>query len=132
MRLLRELKRNSNTLDRIGSEFHETIRKHALHIYSFREEYETRKYVFFHSIVVRPDSAKIGYASEEVSSIPADHSNMSKFRSKDDAGFKRVSAQLSLWVDNIKKQEDGEIATQGKPGRPTPSASPLILKQLGE
>jgi hypothetical protein len=113
-KLLRELEKNSDTLDRIGSEFLDTIRRHALHTYSFREEYETRKYLFFHSIVVESDSAKIGHTAEEVSSIPADHSGMTKFHSKDDIGFKRVSAQLSRWVDEIKKMEDGEIVTKGQ------------------
>ncbi|OKL64272.1 hypothetical protein UA08_00936 [Talaromyces atroroseus] len=97
VRLLRELEQNSDTLDRIGSEFLQTIQRHALHIYSFREEYETRKYIFFHSIVVKSDSAKIGHAAEE---------------SKDDVGFKRVSAQLSRWVDKIKSLDDGQIAAQ--------------------
>jgi hypothetical protein len=105
VKLLRELEKNSNTLDRIGSDFLQTIRRHALHIYSFREEYESTKYLIFHSIVVKSDSAKIGHASEEVSSIPADHRSMTKFRSTDDIGFKRVSAQLSRWVDEIKKAE---------------------------
>lgn len=112
--LLREMEKNSDTLDRIGSDFLQTIREHALHIYSFREEYETRKFLFFHSVVVKSDSAKIGHASEEVSSIPANHSSMTKFQDKDDIGFKRVSAQLSRWVEEIKKLEDGEVANQGE------------------
>jgi Ankyrin repeats (3 copies) len=119
--LLRELEQNSDTLDRIGSEFLQTIQRHAFHIYSFREEYETRKYLIFHSIVVKPDSAKIGHAAEEVSSIPADHSGMTKFESKDDVGFKRVSAQLSRWVDKIKSLDDGEIAAQGERDLLTPN-----------
>lgn len=56
--------------------------------------------------VVDADSAKIGDGKEEVGSIPANHSNMTKFPSASDIGFRRVSAQLRRWIENI-RGEDG-------------------------
>lgn len=42
---------------------------------------------------------------EEIGSIPADHSNMTKFGSATDIGFRRVSAQLRRWVEEIRVNE---------------------------
>lgn len=55
--------------------------------------------------VVDADSAKIGDAREEVGSIPANHSEMTKFESSDDIGFKRISAQLRRWVQELRGDE---------------------------
>ena len=52
------------------------------------------------------DSAKIGYVKEEVGSIPENHSNIAKFATASDIGFKRVSAQLRRWVEEIKNPEN--------------------------
>ncbi len=52
--------------------------------------------------MVEADSAKIGDGKEEVGSIPADHSNMTKFESTSDVGFRRVSAQLRRWIETIR------------------------------
>ena len=52
--------------------------------------------------VVDADSAKIGDGREEVGSIPADHSKMTKFESAHDVGFRRVSSQLRRWVEEVK------------------------------
>ena len=51
------------------------------------------------------DSAKIGHGKEEIGSIPANHSNMTKFESATDIGFRRVSAQLRRWAEEIKSNE---------------------------
>lgn len=51
--------------------------------------------------VVNANSAKIGDGKEEVGSIPANHSNMTKFGSPNDVGFKRVSAQLRRWLELV-------------------------------
>ena len=82
--------------------------KHDLKIYSFREEKETRKFLFFGSIAVDADSARIGDGKEEINSIPDDHGNMSKFAGKFDVGFKRVSSQLRRWIEDIRKSTAGE------------------------
>ncbi|KAI9746049.1 MAG: hypothetical protein M1818_000730 [Claussenomyces sp. TS43310] len=52
--------------------------------------------------VVDSDSAKIGHGREEVGSIPANHSNMTKFTGASDVGFKRISAQLRRWVEDLR------------------------------
>ena len=55
--------------------------------------------------MVDPDSAKIGDGKEEVGSIPADHSNMTKFESDSDVGFRRVSAQLRRWIEEMRSHD---------------------------
>lgn len=56
LRLLQGLKRNSETLDRVGDTFSQTLIKHHIAIYSFREEKETRKYLLFNTMVSVPPS----------------------------------------------------------------------------
>ena len=51
LRLLQGLERNSETLDRVGTAFTQTLLKHDIAICSFREEHETRKYLIFNTIV---------------------------------------------------------------------------------
>ena len=98
-KLLQALEKNSETLDQVGNSFLHTLEGcKELHVYSFREEKETRKCFVVSTIVVEADSAKIGLAKEELNSIPENHSNMAKFSSSSDIGFKRVSAQIRRWV----------------------------------
>ena len=102
LKLLQALERNSETLDRIGDSFRQTILKRNIQVYSFREEKETRKYLVFSTIVVDADSAKIGDGKEEVGSIPESHSNMTKYTNASDIGYKRLSAQLGRWVRELR------------------------------
>lgn len=51
IRLLQGLEKHSEILDRIGDSFNQTILKHGISIYSFREERQTRRYGVF-SIMV--------------------------------------------------------------------------------
>ncbi|KAL8644302.1 MAG: hypothetical protein Q9226_007835, partial [Calogaya cf. arnoldii] len=106
-RLLQGLERNSETLEQIGDTFIQTMLapNTNLRVYSFREEKETRKYWVFNTMVVEPDSAKIGDPHEEVGSVPADHSQMTKFETSEDIGFKRVAAQLRRWVHELRVHE---------------------------
>lgn len=64
--------------------------------------------MFFGSLAVDADSAKIGDGKEEVGSIPEDHSNMTKFAGKFDVGFRRVSSQLRRWIEDIRKSATSE------------------------
>ncbi|KAL8852079.1 MAG: hypothetical protein Q9221_003009 [Calogaya cf. arnoldii] len=107
-RLLQGLERNSETLEQIGDTFIQTMLalNTKLRVYSFREEKETRKYWVFNTMVVEPDSAKIGDPHEEVGSIPANHSQMTKFETSEDIGFKRVAAQLRRWVHELRVTEE--------------------------
>lgn len=50
-RLLQGFERNSETLDQIADIFAQTMIKQNMHIYSFREEKETRNYLIFNTIV---------------------------------------------------------------------------------
>ncbi|KAI9707906.1 MAG: hypothetical protein M1820_004512 [Bogoriella megaspora] len=106
LRLLRGLEPNSETLDRIGSSFSQVLLRQTLELYSYREEKETRKLGLFSTIVVDADSAKIGDGKEETGSIPADHSRLTKFATRDDVGFRRVSAQLRRWTKKISGMSD--------------------------
>jgi len=101
------LKRDSETLDRVGSDFNQTALKHNFPMYSFWEEKETRKLFFFSTIVVPANSAKLGIANERTGGIPENHRNIAKFSSPEDIGFKRVCAQLRSWVSEL----DGKLDT---------------------
>ena len=103
LKLLQALERNSETLDRVGDSFRQTVLKLGIKLCSFREEKETRKWLVFNTMVVEPDSAKIGDGKEEIGSIPENHRGMSKFASISDLGFKRISAVLRTWIDDIKR-----------------------------
>jgi hypothetical protein len=59
-------------------------------------------YFLFHSLIVDSESAQIGHPGEEVSSIPNNHREMTKFTSLEEVGFERVSSQLRRWVNDIK------------------------------
>ncbi|KAL9631599.1 MAG: hypothetical protein Q9204_004166 [Flavoplaca sp. TL-2023a] len=106
-KLLQALERNSETLEQIGDTFAQTMLKSAmkLRVYSFREEKDTRKWPF-NTMVVKPDSAKIGDPYEETGGIPANHNQMTKFKSSEDTGFKRIAAQLRRWVHEIRASEE--------------------------
>lgn len=51
VQLLKGLERNSEILERIGDSFLQTIDRHKIRLYTFREEQETRKYLFFSTMV---------------------------------------------------------------------------------
>lgn len=127
--ILSALEKNSEILDRIGDQFLQTIQRHKISLSSFREEKEIKKYLLYKTMVilplvptfcedrfdvqqvVSPDSARIGVATEEVSSIPSDHSNMAKYKSSNEIGFKRVSSQLRRWIEAI-DQTIGRFVTR--------------------
>jgi hypothetical protein len=111
-KLLQALERNSDTLEQINSSFLQTLEEHNnIAISSFREEKETRKLLFFSTIVVEADSARIGLAREELNSIPADHRNMAKLSSFEDVGFKRVSAQIRRWIQSLPMSLNGKLSS---------------------
>lgn len=51
LRLLKGLERNSETLDRIGDSFIQTMERHKIRLCTFREERETRKYLLISTMV---------------------------------------------------------------------------------
>ncbi|TVY44095.1 Vegetative incompatibility protein [Lachnellula occidentalis] len=111
IKLLRSLEKNSDTLKGISNRFRSTQQKWDIKISSFYEDREVRKYFLFHSLIVDNESAQIGHVGEEVSSIPKNHRDMTKFTSTEEVGFERVSSQLRRWVKEIKGkfEADGEL-----------------------
>jgi hypothetical protein len=101
IKLLRSLEKNSDTLKGISNRFRSTQQKWDIKISSFYEDREVRKFFVFHSIIVDNESAQIGHAGEEASSIPKNHREMTKFTSSEEVGFDRVSSQLRRWVRDI-------------------------------
>jgi hypothetical protein len=102
IKLLKSLEKNSDTLKGISNRFRSTQQKCDIKISSFYEDREVRKFFLFHSLIVGNESAQIGHPGEEVSSIPKNHREMTKFMSLEEVGFERVSSQLRRWVKDIK------------------------------
>ncbi|TVY33775.1 hypothetical protein LSUB1_G007295 [Lachnellula subtilissima] len=109
IKLLRSLEKNSDTLKSISNRFRSTQQKWDIKISSFYEDREVRKYFLFHSMIVDNESAQIGLVGEEVSSIPKNHLDMTKFTSGEEVGFDRVSSQLRRWV----KESKGNFEANG-------------------
>jgi hypothetical protein len=103
-KLLRALEKNSETLDRISTDFYQTLETYKnLHIASFSEEKQVR----FGAIgiqIVKPDSAKIGHARENWGSISEDHRNMAKYATLRDDGFVKVTRIIKERVGDIERQ----------------------------
>ncbi|OCL10613.1 hypothetical protein AOQ84DRAFT_288903 [Glonium stellatum] len=107
-RLLRVLQKKSEALANIRDDFHTMVRSRGqeqqnniqdrskpIKLHAFTEE---KPVTFLGRRVVDPDSARIpGYNSD---TIPANHTEMTKFRERSDAGYKRVQARLRIWVDD--------------------------------
>lgn len=103
-KLLTALEKNSETLDRISTEFFQTLETYKnLRIASFAEERQVRLGMFGMQIV-KADSAKIGHAREAWGSISEDHRNMAKYTSPRDDGFVKVSRKIKEWVSVVQRQ----------------------------
>ncbi|KAI4173239.1 MAG: hypothetical protein LQ348_006624 [Seirophora lacunosa] len=98
LKLLQGLEKHSEILDRVGDSFLQTILKHNLTIYSFREDRRTQWLKWLSIMVVKSDSAKIGHATEECGTIPADHSNMTKYSGLGDIGFTRQLPRTKVYM----------------------------------
>lgn len=103
-KLLRALEKNSETLDRLSTDFFQTLETYKnLRIASFAEEKQVRFGVVGMQIV-RPDSAKIGHARETWGSISEDHRNMAKYSTSRDDGFVKVSRKIKEWLSDFQRQ----------------------------
>ncbi|KAL8959286.1 MAG: hypothetical protein Q9193_003826 [Seirophora villosa] len=119
LKLLQGLEKHSEILDIVGDSFNQTILKHNLTVYSFREERKTKKFKVFsimvstqsspkllllrglkrtYTQVVKSDSAKLGHAKEECGIIPADHRNMTKYSGPEDIGFTRQLPTTKVYM----------------------------------
>lgn len=103
-KLLMALEKNSETLDRISTDFYQTLETYKnLHIASFSEEKQVR-FGALGMQIVRPDSAKIGHAREIWGSISEDHRNMAKYATLRADGFVKVSRAIKEWVRDVQNQ----------------------------
>jgi len=97
--VLRSLEQNSETLDRISTNFKQALQVRRIFVYSFREELPYKG-----TMIVKPDSAVIGDGLETVGVIHAHHRDMTKFPSATDVGFGRLVAVLKRWEQELKSK----------------------------
>jgi hypothetical protein len=103
--VLRDLEVNSETLDRISKSFKQILADRKIKIHSFAEERPTTGVM-----VVQTFSYSVEEAFEITSTIPSNHSNMTKFSSKEDIGFERVSKVLQRWeAESQTSFTDGQL-----------------------
>jgi hypothetical protein len=117
--LIRDLERESPTLDKIGDSFSRILDKRVLKVWSFEEELAItggeKVYIIclwcdlFILIVICQvvfgDSAIIGDAREIRGSILGDHLGMVKFATRSDTGYKRVLYAIEMLLERL---NDGE------------------------
>ncbi|TIA76809.1 WD40 repeat-like protein, partial [Aureobasidium pullulans] len=89
---------------------HDQFRHHydGIQIHTF---YETKPVVSmgFRSIVVDKESATLGYKEEVPQLLNADHINLTKFTSKDDANYRTVRNKLAKTMDGIRQMNNTQI-----------------------
>ena len=94
--LLQVLQRNSETLDRIETEFQRMLVPGRLQVHSFQEELPTTK----GRCVVNAVSSKIGSAPQTTGTLHANHRNMARLSSSKDDNFRRIMDVLNRWLDD--------------------------------
>ncbi|KIW88778.1 uncharacterized protein Z519_10825 [Cladophialophora bantiana CBS 173.52] len=95
---IKELERNSSAIEDINDQFRHVASK--LSIVSFYEEHPTlilRRPL----MIVRKDSAILGYQNEESRGLPADHHTICKFASDEDPKFRIVRDTLKGLVEKL-------------------------------
>ena len=110
--LIRDLERDSQTLDRIGNSFSRILDGRTLSIWSYSEElamtgigkvctspiYGVMCVTRIDQIVPN-DSATSGDSRENRGTIHGDHISMVKFSTKDDPGYKKVLYSIEMLLD---------------------------------
>lgn len=66
---------------------------------------------------MKPQSAKFPGKESFSGSIPATHMGMTKFSSKHDPGFKRVSGRLEMWVKKLFSESKTSGEGETRPGK---------------
>jgi len=112
--LIRDLERESQTLDRIGDSFGQFLDKGTLTIWSFSEELamtgigEVWMTPIFGIMcvthidqVVPGDSAIIGDPREYRGTIHGDHISMVKFSTRDDPGYKKILYSIEMLLEEL-------------------------------
>jgi hypothetical protein len=112
--VLRDLERDSQTLDRIRDSFRRILGTRTLKIWSFVEEFSIsgvgrvripyeRVYCelieVFIDQVVHGDSAIIDYSRETRGTIHADHIGMTKFSTRVDPGYRKVLYAIEMVLE---------------------------------
>jgi len=117
--LIRDLERDSQTLDRIGDSFGRILDKRTLAVWSFAEELAItgigkvcmvgvqRLDLTRIDQVVPGESAIIGDPRENRETIYGDHSSMVKFSSKDDPGYKKVLNSIEMLLEGLDSAQSG-------------------------
>lgn len=96
-----DLMPDSPSLAMINNQF----RKFAprLKLWSFRETLSTKRAGFLNQLVVKLDSASLGFPSEAVVNMDADHRHVCKFKSPDDPNYKLLRNALQEAVSMIRE-----------------------------
>lgn len=101
--LLRALEVDSMALQQVAEEFSKMIREDIV-VYSFREMKPMTGLYGLNDKVVDDFSSIIGDAAEGEEGIDANHHEMCKFRSKDDAGYRKVSREIKKFVHSASQR----------------------------
>ena len=122
--LIRDLERESQTLDRIGDGFSQILDRRTFTVFSFEEELAlggrkvciarilmTWSNSFVMNQIVEGVSAVIGDAHERRDTIHADHINMVKFSSVKDDGYRKVLYAIKVLLPE-KVQSGGQSSSQ--------------------
>jgi hypothetical protein len=113
--LLKVLAKDSETLQSQLAQY-ASISSHFVTKFAY-ETYPTRVAKLGEMIVVPKSSAVVpGAVDAEAIAIMADHKNMTKFASENDAGFRKISGHLMLMVeearDKVSRNWEQETALQ--------------------
>jgi len=109
--LIRDIERDTTTLDRIGDSFSRILDKRTLAIWSFTEELASTsfgkvtlslcrlwhaRHLIIGDQIVSGDSAIIGDARENRETIHADHVGMTKFSRREDSEYKKFLCAIEV------------------------------------
>jgi hypothetical protein len=113
--LIRDLERDSQTLDRIGDNFGRILDRRTLAVWSFAEELaitgigKVCMSAYICGIlglthidqIVPGESSIIGDPRENRETIHGDHISMVKFSTKDDPGYKKVLNSIEMLLEGL-------------------------------
>jgi len=99
--LIRDLERDSETLDRLRDSFSLILHKRTVTIWSFVEELPLPGV----GKVVSRESAIIGDAGENRETIHADHVGMAKFSTRADPGYRQVLYAIEMLLEGLSEDE---------------------------
>ncbi|KAL8724942.1 MAG: hypothetical protein Q9181_006602, partial [Wetmoreana brouardii] len=127
--LLRALEVDSMALQTIAEEFSKMIRE-DIAVYSFREERPMTGLYGLNDKIVDDFSSIIGDAAEGKEGIDANHVDMCRFASKDDAGYRKVSGEIRQFVNSACRRGQGRNHSDAQdwPDHISPQARQKIIR----